>query len=113
LRKLQTAQQYLMNSAKPEDGDVIALQELFLDSLGNMKASPFWRVLYPPDHHRDNSNHSCSILLINTNINTNSYTPLDIHCSDITAVCFSSKFGHVSIFNIYNNCTHDDSLTSL
>ena len=57
-----------MNSAKPEDWDVIALQEPFLDSLGNTKASPYWRVLYPLNHHSDNTNCSHSILLINTNM---------------------------------------------
>ncbi|GLB41456.1 putative encoded by [Lyophyllum shimeji] len=44
---------------------------------------------------------------------TDAYTLLDVPSPDITAVCFNSDFGHLSIFNIYNDCSHNDSLTVL
>ncbi|KAF8228896.1 hypothetical protein L208DRAFT_1107993, partial [Tricholoma matsutake] len=100
----------VLNTAQPENWDILVLQEPFLDSLGNTKASPYWRVLYPSNHHKDNSDHLRSVLLINTNINTNSYTPLDIRCNNITVVHFLGEFGSISIFNIYNDCTHNDVL---
>ncbi|KAF8057554.1 hypothetical protein FPV67DRAFT_1384542, partial [Lyophyllum atratum] len=83
------------------DWDVLALQEPFLDRLGNTKASPFWTVRYPSPHLRDGSARSRSILLINANIATDAYTPLDIPSPDITAVRFDGQFGHLSIFNVY------------
>ncbi|KAF8221822.1 hypothetical protein L208DRAFT_1325846 [Tricholoma matsutake] len=113
VRKSPITQQYVLNSARPEDWDIIALQEPFLDSIGNTKASPYWRVLYPTDHHKDGSDHSYSILLINTNISTDAYTPLDIPCNDITVVHFSGEFSHLSILNIYNDCTHNNNLSAL
>ncbi|KAF8231223.1 hypothetical protein L208DRAFT_1104425, partial [Tricholoma matsutake] len=103
----------VLNSACPEDWDIIALQEPFLDSISNTKASPYWRVLYPTDHHKDSSDCSCSILLIKTNLSTDVYTPLDIPCNDITVVCFSGEFSHLSILNIYNDCTHNKNLSAL
>ncbi|KAF8218530.1 hypothetical protein L208DRAFT_1004554, partial [Tricholoma matsutake] len=113
LCKSQITQQCVLNTAQPKNWDILGLQEPFLDSLGNTKASLYWRVLYPSNHHKDNSDCSCSVLLINTNINTNSYTPLDIHCNNITAVHFSGEFGSISIFNIYNDCTYNNVLLLL
>ncbi|KAF8055948.1 Endonuclease/exonuclease/phosphatase, partial [Lyophyllum atratum] len=113
VHKSDIAQAAVLNSARPEDWDVIALQESFLDRLGNTKASPFWIVRYPYHHRRDGSNRSRSVLLINTNIASDSYTVLDIPSTDITAVRFNGDFGHLSLFNVYNDCTHNDSLTCL
>lgn len=113
VRKLFTAQSTLLNTARPEDWDVLALQEPFLDKIGNTKASPFWTVRYPSTHHRDGSARSHSVLLINANIATDTYTLLDIPSPDITAVRFDGQSGHLSLFNVYNDCTHNDSLISL
>ena len=38
---------------------------------------------------------------------------LPILSNDITAACFSGELGHLSLFNIYNDCTHNESTTSL
>ncbi|KNZ72297.1 hypothetical protein J132_04091 [Termitomyces sp. J132] len=57
--------------------------------------------------------HSCSVLLINTNISTDAYSQLTIHSTDISAICFSGKFGFLSVFNMYNNCTHNMVLNDL
>lgn len=68
------------------------------------------RILYPTNHFLDGASHTRSILMINTNITTDSYTQLDIPSSDITAICFKGLFGNLSLFNIYNNCTHNNTL---
>lgn len=72
-----------------------------------------WRIVYPPTFYQGNHNHICSIILVNTNISMNSYTSLDIPSSDITAIHFRGKFGHCSIFNIYNNCTNNNTIDAL
>jgi ribonuclease HI len=51
--------------------------------------------------------------LINTNISTDSYVQLDIPNADITAVRFNGDHGNISLFNIYNDCTHNDNLSAL
>lgn len=112
-RKLDVAQADVLAAASPDDWDVLAVQEPFLDRLGNTKASSYWRVLYPSTHRRNGSARSCSVILINTNISTESYSQLALNSNDITAVRFSSKFGSLSLFNIYNDCTNNDSILTL
>ena len=51
--------------------------------------------------------------MINTNIATDAYTQLTIPNNDIMAIPFNGEFGHLSLFNIYNDCTHNNSLSSL
>ena len=41
------------------------------------------------------------------------YTALDIPSSDITAIHLKGKFGSCSIFNIYNDCTNNNTMTAL
>ena len=41
------------------------------------------------------------------------YTALDILCSDITAICLKGEFSSCSIFNIYNDCTNNNTMTAL
>src|ERR1700683_5211738 len=84
--KSQTAQDYVLNTAKPEDWDIIALQEPWIDTLGKSRASQYWRVIYPANYYEEGRSRIRSILLINTNINTDSYSPIPIQHSDITGV---------------------------
>ncbi|KAG5736093.1 hypothetical protein E4T56_gene6291 [Termitomyces sp. T112] len=111
--KSSAAQADILAAARPKEWDVLAIQEPYLDFLGNTRASSYWRVLYPSDHRKDGSTRSRSVLLINTNISTDAFTQLTIHSTDITAVCFAGKFSFLSLFNIYNDCKHNEVLTTL
>jgi len=111
--KAKLAQQYLLNSANPEEWDVIAIQEPWLDLFKRARGSAYWRILYPTNHFSDGASHTCSLLMINTNISTDSYTQLDVPSSNITAACFIGPYGNLTLFNIYNNCNHNDSLLDI
>jgi ribonuclease HI len=111
--KSKLAQLYILNSASPADWDVIAIQEPWLDLFKNARGSAYWRILYPTNHLSDGASRTRSILLINTNITTDSYTQLDIPSADITAVKFVGAHGNLMLYNIYNDCNHNDSLTVL
>ena len=106
-------QQYIINSVNPTDWDIIAIQELWLDRLSNARVSEYWHILYPSSCLLIDSAVLRSILLINTNISTDAYTQLPILSNDIMATRFSGEFGHLSLFNIYNNCTHNVSTIML
>ena len=54
-----------------------------------------------------------SIILINTNISTDSYNPLNIPHSNITAICFQSASSTCLMFNIYNNCNNNSTILLL
>jgi hypothetical protein len=70
-------------------------------------------VVYPTNFYAEGHLHVCSILLINTNLSTDSYISLPILHSDISAVHFRGKNGYLSLFNIYNEITNNDTLTCL
>lgn len=112
-RKSLTANDYILNQANPAEWDIILIQEPYIDHFGNARGNQYWRVLYPSNHLTDDQARTRSIILINTNIATNSYTSLPIPNSDITAIRLDGDFGHCSIFNIYNDCTHNGSLEAL
>jgi hypothetical protein len=81
--KSQTAQDYIINTAKPNDWDIIAIQEPWLDTLGESCASQYRRIIYPANYYEEGRLRTRSVLLINTNINTDSYSVILIHHSDI------------------------------
>ena len=89
---------------------MILIQEPWLDSYSNTRGNHHWPLPYPSNHYNDNCNTIRSIMLINTNISTDTYTQLKIQHSDITTICLKGDFSSCSIFNIYNNC-NDNSTT--
>jgi hypothetical protein len=111
--KSKYAQQYILNTAKPEDWDIIAIQEPWLDGFKNARGSGYWQIIYPTVHLLDGSPRTRSILMINTNIATDAYIQLDIPSSDITAIHFAGEFGYLSLFNVYNDCEHNEDLVAL
>jgi hypothetical protein len=110
VHKLQTAQDYVRNTANPKDWDIIALQEPWIDSVGNSRGTQYWRVIYPTNFYTEGRSRIRSILLVNTNISTDSYSIIPIQHSDITAICFRGEHGCLSVFNIYNEITNNDTL---
>jgi hypothetical protein len=100
VHKSKTAHDYILNTANPKDWDVIALQEPWIDKYGNSRGSQFWRVVYPANFYTEGRPRVRSILLINTNLSTDTYINLPILHSDITAVRFKGDNGYLSLFNV-------------
>lgn len=57
--------------------------------------------------------HVQSVLLVNTNISTDCYTILPLMHSDITAVRFKGENCYLSLFNIYNEITNNNTINYL
>lgn len=89
------------------------LQEPWLDHLGNLRGSQYWRIIYPANFYVEGCSRIRSILLINTNISTDSYTVLPIMNSDVTVVRFHGDHGYLSILNIYNEITNNNTISAL
>src|ERR1700720_683205 len=98
VHKSQTAQDYICCTTQPSNWNIIALQEPWINTFGNSRGSQYWRVIYPANFYAEGCLCIRSILLINSNISTNSYLILPIMNRDITAVRFHGKFSYVSIF---------------
>lgn len=111
-RKSQVAHQHTLNT-DPFLFNLILIQEPWIHSFSNARGSHNWQVIYPSNRYNDNHNTICSIILVNTNISTDSYISLHIPHSDITVLCLKGDFGHCAIFNIYNDCTNNESTDAL
>jgi hypothetical protein len=113
VHKSKTAQEYVLNTANPKDWDVLALQKPWFDTYGNSRGTQFWCIVYPANFYDEGRPRIRSIFLINTNLSTDCYTILPIIHSDITAARFKGVNGFLSLFNIYNKITNNDTLTCL
>src|SRR5882724_2199808 len=108
VHKSQTVHDFIRCTAQPSEWDILALQEPWIDTFGNSRGSQYWRVIYPANFYVEGRSHIRSVLLINT-----SYSVLPIMNSDVTAVRFRGDNGYISIFNIYNEITNNDTITCL
>ena len=113
IHKSQTAQDYVINTARPEDWDVLALQEPWIDTLGKSRASHYWRVIYPANYYKEGKARIRTVLLINTNISSDCYSVLPIQHSDITGVRFKGLNGNLTLINVYNEITNNDTTNCL
>ena len=101
-----------LNTKAYNEYDVIAFQEPYIDFLGNTRASHDWHVIYPSTHLSLNEPKR-SVILIRSNLFSCSWCQIDFPSNDVTVVQFSGDFGTLTLFNIYNDCNHRRTLTSL
>ena len=104
---------YILNEANLKNFDIILLREPWIDCLGKLCGSHNWRIIYPSTLHLNNHNPIRSVILININISTNMYTALDILSSNITTIHLKGDFSHCAIFNIYNDCSNNNTTLAL
>jgi len=112
LNKSLTAQLHLINTARPNDWDILVLQEPWIGHTGT-RSSPHWRVLYPNTHFTDNSKTQRSLIFINTNIPTNSYEQVQFNNADVTGVCIMHGTQKTILVNVYNDCNHNKSIDTI
>lgn len=112
LNKSLNAQLHLINTARPNDWDVLILQEPWIGHTGT-RSSPHWRVLYPNTHFTDNTKTQRSLIFINTNIPTNSYEQIQFDNPDVTGVCITQGAQKLILINVYNDCNNNKSVDSV
>ena len=107
------AQFDLINAPLHKEWDVLLLQEPYIDSFGNTKATSRWHVLYPSSHLADGL--TCrSVILVNSSLDTNAWAQVPLEGSnDLTVIQFWLPQGRLTVFNIYNDCTHQNTLTMI
>jgi len=113
LNKSRVAQKDLINSDVYKNFDLLVLQELFIDSYGNMNATRDWRVVYPMsfltcDHP------IMSVMLVRESLDTNRWAQLSIPgTSDLMAIQLNAGQGRVTVFGLYVDCHHSTTLNML
>ena len=112
VNKSLLSQLHLLNTARPNDWDLIILQEPWMGSLGT-RNSHHWRVLYPKSFYSDNTKSPRSIILINTNIPTNSYEQIHFNSPDVTGTKITQGSSKILVINVYNDCKNNDSIDAV
>ena len=111
--KSRIAQKHILNTADPHDWDLILIQEPWFDTYGNTRGNQFFHVIYLFTFLSDKDSPTHSVILINANINKDCYSVLAVPSNDITAIRIFFNGRYFSLFNIYNDCTHNRTLAVL
>lgn len=106
LNKSLIAQQHLLNTASPQDWDILLLQEPWFGNTVT-RASHYWRVLYPDTYYEDKTTNLRSIILVSTNISTDCYEQIQFNNTDVTGIRIKTNTGPITVINVYNDCTHN------
>lgn len=109
LNKSLIATEHLLNSNAPDDYDVLAIQEPYIDFGGKARARRQWYPVYPKAHYLDNSGHTRSMLLVNKKIASETWMAIDVGSPDVTRVKISITRKDILIFNLY--CDQNNSST--
>ena len=113
LNKLEKTHYNLINMLLHKNWDILALQEPYIDKLGNTKANFQWHIVYPMSHLA--SDVTCrSVILVNVMLDVNRWTQIPVaDTNNISAIQLQTSKGRVTIFNVYNNCLHSRTLKVL
>ena len=112
LNKSDKAHYDLINTPLHKSWDILALQEPYIDALGNTKANSWWHVIYPMPHLANNTIDR-SVLLINTALDVNRWAQIPVEDSnDVSAIQLHTPKGRITIFNLYVDCNHSEALAA-
>jgi hypothetical protein len=77
------------------------------------KANHYWCMIYPTSHLADNSAKR-SVILVNAGLDTNTWSQVSFTGSnDVTIIWLTHPQGKLTVFNLYNNCGHSETLHTL
>ncbi|PPQ81181.1 hypothetical protein CVT24_009472 [Panaeolus cyanescens] len=112
LNKSLTAQLEMLHKVDPKVYDIVLVQEPHIDFLGNTRANAGWRVVYPTGH-RDNPRLTRAVTFISSTISTSDWTPETIASQDVVLTRLKASTQTINVYNIYNDCKHDDSMNAV
>ena len=114
INKSRACQHDLISSGKLTSWeiDIVALQEPAINGFGQTVASKDWKTVYPSGH-TSNPEKTRSVILIRDNLLTDGWEQIEFPSGDVTAIRIKGSWGKLTLFNIYNDCNHDDTLEEL
>jgi len=115
VNKSPTCQHNLLsnNELAHLDIDIIALQEPAINAFNLSIASKDWTPVYPTTHGKDPEKISRSLILVRSHISSDSWNQIDFPSSDVTVIQLNGNWGKLTIFNIYNDGNHNDTINLL
>jgi ribonuclease HI len=106
LNKSERAHLDIINENISKRYDVILIQEPHTTTFNAIRTPTNFRPVFPSNRFTDDSQIR-SVIWVNKHLETKSWKIIDIrNTSDITAIQLTGTYGKVTIFNIYNDCTH-------
>jgi len=112
LNKSLISQLHLINTARPQEWDILLLQEPWFGNTVT-RASRSWRVLYPDTHYLDNTPKLRSIILVNTNLSTEHYEQIQFQSPDITGIRIKTEGCSLTLLNVYVDCNHNTAIVEI
>src|SRR5271168_4615466 len=107
LNKSEKAHLDIINEQSSQEFDIILIQEPHTTVFNTIRTPENFRPVFP-------SHPFTSQVWVSRNLDTNSWVVLDIPgTNDITGIQLKGPYGSLSIFNIYNDCTHSRTETKL
>ncbi|KAH9960259.1 hypothetical protein BC827DRAFT_1133358, partial [Russula dissimulans] len=103
INKLPVGQHSLISSSKLTDNkiDIVVLQEPAINTFNQSVAMKDWITIYPSMHGKEPSK-TRSLLLMRTDLSTDTWNQMDFQSGDVTAMQVTGPWGKLNIFNIYN-----------
>ena len=106
LNKSEKAHLDIINERVSRDYDIMLIQEPYTTQFNAIRMPTNFRPVYPSNRFQDDSPIR-SVIWVNKQLETTNWKILDIqNTRDITAIQLKGEYGKISIFNIYNDCTH-------
>jgi len=95
--------------------NILCIQEPHFDHLNTTRATPVWGLVTPTGWNRNDLVEKTprAIILVHERIPTNSWTQIDIKSSDAVGIKLVGEGAEISIYNLYIDCTHSDTLSKL
>ena len=92
--------------------DIVALQEPAINFLNMSIASKDWTPIYPSTHESQPEK-TRSVTLVRSDLLTESWEQIEFPSGDVTAIRIKETWGTITVFNIYNDCEHDETVEAL
>jgi hypothetical protein len=106
LNKSEKAHLDILNEKVSQHYDIMLIQEPYATAFKGIRTPSNFRPVFPSNRLQSEDSIR-SVIWVNRKIDTNNWLILDIPgTSDITAIQLKGPYGTLSIFNIYNDCTH-------
>src|SRR5271168_1673710 len=106
LNKSEKAHLDIINDRSCQDYNVILIQEPYTTTFNAIRTPTNFRPVFPA-HRIASQDQIRSVIWVSRKMDTNNWVALDIpETNDITGIQLKGLYGSLSIFNIYNDCTH-------
>ena len=92
--------------------NIIALQEPAINQFNKTIATKDWIPLYPSTHN-EHPEQTRSVILISAALTSDSWQQLDFPSGDVTVIQVKDTWGKLTLFNIYNDGQHNDTINLL